>query len=350
MGAVISSETLPAPKKRSSWPRRLGWTVAIVASILFIALNVVFYLEARAMTHYAPVDARGTRMSELKGWKWVRTILAGPTVRRQINHQTPADMGLTFETRRFPGAHGIELETWRVPGHRKGAPVVLMFPGYGASKDTLLRAAKEFAAMGCELWLVDPHGIGGSAGSETSIGYHEAEDVAAAFRQAREISLGRPLMLYGPSMGAVAILGAVHRGLVKPDALVLECPFDRFTHVIGVRVVRLGLPRFPFAEGIAFWAGVQQGFNPFTHNPAEYARSVQCPVLLLQGERDETVGVRYVREVSRSLAPGSCEFIPDGGHSFLVEYSADVWQRSVRSFVREHFPVLASSARPVKTL
>lgn len=350
MGTVLSPENPPRPRQRSSWLRRLRWTAAIIVAVLFVALNAVFYLEARAMTHYAPVDARGTRMSELKGWKWVRTVLAGPTVRRQINHKTPADLGLAFEVRRFPGAHGIELEAWRVPGRRDKAPAVLMFPGYGASKDTLLPAAKEFATMGCELWLVDPHGIGGSAGNETSIGYHEAEDVAAAFRQAREVSTGRPVVLYGPSMGAVAILGAVHRGLVQPDALVLECPFDRFTNVIGVRVVRLGLPRFPFAEGVAFWAGVQQGFNPFTHNPAEYARSVRCPVLLLQGERDETVGLRYVREVSRSLAPGSCEFIPDGGHSFLVEYSADVWRRSVRGFVGKTFPVLARTGRPAKAL
>ena len=43
-----------------------------------------------------------------------------------------------------------------------GAPVVLMFPGYGASKDTLLQAAREFHSLGCAMWVVDPHGIGGS--------------------------------------------------------------------------------------------------------------------------------------------------------------------------------------------
>ena len=54
-----------------------------------------------------------------------------------------------------------------------------MFPGYGASKDTLLRAALEFHALGCEAWIVDFSGVGDSDGRTTTIGWREAEDVAA---------------------------------------------------------------------------------------------------------------------------------------------------------------------------
>ena len=89
----MALETLSTPQKRSRL-RRLGWAMTALVLFLFVALNAVFYCEARAMTHYAPDGIRTTRLSELRGWAWLRTVLAGPTVRRQINRQTPANVGL----------------------------------------------------------------------------------------------------------------------------------------------------------------------------------------------------------------------------------------------------------------
>lgn len=318
--------------------RLLRWCLGL-GVFLFVAFNVIAFLQARAMTHYQPATARTTRLSQLSDWGKLRTVLAGPVIRRQSNTKTPADIGLAYQTIHFASTNGIQLEAWQIASQRAGAPCVLLFPGYGASKDTLLHAAQEFAQHGCELWLIDPRGIGGSDGSVTSVGFHEADDVAAAVREVRKTSASRPLVLYGTSMGAVAILRAVHRHSISPDALILECPFDRFTTTIGNRFAWLGLPRSPLAEGVAFWAGVQQGFNGLAHNPTTYARSVRCPTLLLQGAKDESVGLAHVHAVSRCFGP-ECRFelIPDGGHAFLVLRSNEAWRRSVSGFLAAQFP------------
>ena len=109
------------------------------------------------------------------GWGKLRLLCCGPTIRRQSNTRTPAEFGLVFETVRFPGARGLEIEVWRVRGN-PGAPVVLLFPGHGASKDTLMDAGSEFARFGCELLrMVDPDpGVGGSAGAVTSVAFHRS--------------------------------------------------------------------------------------------------------------------------------------------------------------------------------
>lgn len=320
-----------APKRR--WLRRIGWTVAIVWATAFAAVAAMTFAQAWSMTHYQPEWSRSTRLRELNGWDKARLLCCGPTIRRQSNKATPRDFGLNFETRHFRGAREFQIEAWRITAPA-GAPVVLMFPGYGASKDTLLHAAREFGALGCALWIVDPHGIGGSEGSVTSVGFHEAEDVAAAFREARRIDPNRPVILYGPSMGAVAILRAVSEGWVQPDALILECPFDRLTTTIGNRYEWLGLPRFPCAHAVAFWVGAQQGFNGLAHNPVNYARRVACPTLLLQGEYDDSVGRPFVREVARSLGRDArFELIPGASHAFLVTRAEKAWRGSVRSFL-----------------
>ena len=161
-----------------------------------------------------------------------------------------------------------------------------------------------------------------------------AESVAA-FREARRVDSGRPMILYGPSMGAVAILRAVSEGWARPEALILECPFDRFTTTIGNRYEWLGLPRFPFAPLVAFWVGAQQGFNGLAHNPVEYARHVTCPTLLLQGEFDESVGRRFVGEVAHSLGRDArFQLIPGAGHAFLVTRAEKIWRGSVTGFMK----------------
>ena len=51
--------------------------------------------------------------------------------------------------------------------------------------------------------------------------------------------------LYGISMGAAAILRAVHSCGVQPDAIIVEAVFDRMLATVGHRFEVMGLPSFP---------------------------------------------------------------------------------------------------------
>ena len=194
--------------------------------------------------------------------------------------------------------------------------------------------------MGWEIWMVDPHGMGGSGGSTTSLGWYEANDVETAFREFKAGSAG-PCVLYGTSMGAVSILRAVYCGWVEPDALILECPFDRFTHAIAGGYERFGLPSALLMPATVFWVGTQQGFNAFDHNPVTYVRRVHCPTLLMQGEFDDTVGRSHAQEVGRRLKRNSTfAFLPGAGHAYLVTRSAGAWRTNVHAFADRLFPTV----------
>jgi alpha-beta hydrolase superfamily lysophospholipase len=322
----------PKPAKRRPWRRFFIVSLALAAT-LFLLLNWIAFMQAWSITHYAPNDARTTRYMQLRtNLDKARLLVVGPTIRRMANTRTPAQYGLPYETVSFTGAHGVRLEAWRVAG-QPGQPSVLMFPGYGASKDTLLHAAVEFHAIGCETWIVDFSGVGDSEGHTTTIGWREAEDVAAAVHATQNRRSG-PLVLYGPSMAASAILCAQHRGLVAPDAIIIECPFDRFTSTLGNRLQLIGFPEYPLAPAIAFWVGVQNGFNGLKHNPVEYARSVRCPVLLMQGENDKVVGQRAAKSMAAALGDrATFQFLPNCGHSYIVRDGQTKWRSLVRQFL-----------------
>lgn len=326
--------------------RRIG---LLLLAVVIIALNGIAYMHAWAITHYAPVDTQTTRVREVDGWSAkLRLLLAGPKIRRMENKATPAQFRMSYSTITFPGSQGSMLEAWRIKG-KPGRPTVLMFPGYGGSKDTLLRAASEFSTAGCETWLVDFSGIGSSEGNTTTIGWREAEDVAATVFAARDHQPG-PVILYGTSMGASAILCANHRGLVQPDAVILECPFDRLTNTIGNRLNLLGVPSFPFARMITFWIGMQNGFNALAHNPVEYARSIRCPVLLMQGENDQFVGQDAAKQIAATLQDRvTFRMLPRCGHAYLVRDGEQQWKAEVRQFLAQKVPApskVTASRRP----
>jgi alpha-beta hydrolase superfamily lysophospholipase len=259
--------------------------------------------------------------------------LQGVNLPRPVNRQTPADFGLSFDTVTLTNSHGLRLEAWliRQPSS-KGT--VLLFHGYGASKDSLLPAAKEFGEMGYETLLVDFYGSGGSQGDDTSVGFHEADDVFAAFQYARRQSPGRPLVLYGVSMGAAAILRAVHVRQIDPEAFILECPFDRLLSTVQNRFRAMQLPSFPSAQLLVFWGGVQQGYNGFDFNPADYVREVHGPLLLLHGEKDVRVTLPQMDRLVRNLNPASRYKVFAGlDHQSYVSARPEEWRGCVAEFL-----------------
>ena len=331
---MITIEPKLAAPAKSRW-RRARQVFLLLGALLFVAFNALAFLHAWSITHYARTDIRSTRLREVRtSFDKARLLLLGPSIRRMANTKTPAEFQLPFEERTLADAHGQRLAAWRIPG-QPGQPTVLMFPGYGGSRDTLLRAAAEFHAAGCEAWLVDFSGVGDSEGRTVTLGWREAEDVAAAVRAARDFRKG-PLVLYGTSMGAVAILTAQHRGLVAPDAVILECPFDRLSTTLGNRLSLLGVPRAPLSQGIAFWIGVQHGFNGLAHDPIDYARDVRCPVLFLQGENDTLVGRDAALAYAKAFGDrATFRLLPKAGHAWLARDAPELWRRSVRSFLAE---------------
>ena len=290
-------------------------------------------MHAYSMTHFSQAGTRTPRPEELSLFGKANVLLTGVRIPRPVNETSPAEAGLPFEVHHFAGNEGIDLEAWYVP-HANAKGLILMFHGYAACKAGLLPEGKALHELGYAILLVDFHGSGGSGGSDTSVGFDEATDVAAAVAYARSRWQYRRLLLYGQSMGSAAILRAFAAHGVKADAIMLECPFDRLLSTVENRFTAMGLPCFPLARLLAFWGGVQRGFPAFAHNPVDYAEHVQCPVLLLHGRDDPRVSEAQARRIFERFAGAKHLELFDGvGHGSLFAARPDQWTRSVIEFL-----------------
>ena len=157
----------------------------------------------------------------------------------------------------------MRLAAWMIPAGDDDRVLVISFHGHAAEKSSLLTEARLMHELGYAVLLVDFRGSGESPGSVTTIGYREADDVAAAVIYARRVKPGIRIVLYGHSMGAVAILRAIAAGYVEPDGIIIEAVFDTMLNTVRNRFHAMRLPPFPAAEMILFWGGVQTGCNAF---------------------------------------------------------------------------------------
>jgi pimeloyl-ACP methyl ester carboxylesterase len=300
---------------------------------LGLAANGLAYRHARAMTHFAPSGCLRESLEHISFAGKLKALFLGVQIPRPENSKNPSDVGLVFETRMVPTNPG-RLEAWVIRGNG-AAQWVILFHGYAASKDSLLDIAERFHREGFGVVMVDFHGSGGSTGTTTTVGYAEARDVADVVQWVR-VELGEPApILYGFSMGAAAILRAVSQYSLQSRALILQASFDRMLTTVEHRFEMLNAPSFPAAELLLFWGGRINHFDAFSHNPKEYAATIDTPTLVLHGAKDQRVTNREAEAVFYALrGEKSLRTFATGVHDPIAEVTEEQWWDAVRPFLR----------------
>jgi pimeloyl-ACP methyl ester carboxylesterase len=299
----------------------------------FAALNLLAYRHAYRMMHYASSGFRTRQVESLSGWGKLRVLLCGVNIPRPHGSRTPSSVGLPFREAMIEVPGGVRLGGWFCPRH-DARTVAVLFHGYASEKSSLLAEARQFYELGCAVLLVDFRGSGQSSESYTTLGYEEAEDVAAAVAYARAQCPGARVALFGQSMGAAAVLRAVNRRGVQPDAIVIEAVFDTLLDTVRHRFELLHVPAFPAAQLLVFWGGWQMGFDGFAHNPADDAAGVRCPALVMHGRGDRRARLPDAQRVHARLA-GAKTFVTfdDAGHEPYVKRHRDEWRAAVQKLL-----------------
>ena len=313
------------------------WLSGLAAAALAgtVALNVLAWRHAYAMTHFGRGFVKTQVPEKLTFFEKAQVLVSGVRLPRPETKIPPASLGPECRAITIPCTNGITLGAWYCPV-ASSSSLVLLFHGYAGEKTGTMPEAKAFLELGASVLLVDFRGSGESSEAMTTIGFLEAEDVAAAVRYARDRLGNAKIILYGQSMGAAAVLRAVHSCGVTPDAVVIESVFDSLLNTVRHRFEAMGAPAFPGAQLLAFWGGRQTGFNAFEHNPVDYAASLRCPSLFLHGSDDPRARIDEARRVF-AAAPGKKVFLefPGLGHQTGIARFPTEWKQAVGQLLKE---------------
>jgi alpha-beta hydrolase superfamily lysophospholipase len=311
--------------------RRLLWGLALVLGLL----NLVVALHAWRFTHFTTDAGPRTRNPEkLPTAEKIKIILTGLQNPKPVNLAPPA---FPYEDVAFRSPNG-RLAAWysAVPQPRG---LVILCHGYTSDKSRLRPEAAYFRQLGYAVLLLDFSGNGASQGYQTTIGYREADDVVAAFRWAQARRPGAPVVLYGVSMGAVAILRAESELGLRPAASIVECPYGSMLQTAKNRFVSMHLPPFPLANLLVWWGSVENGYWAFGLNAGEYARRVTTPTLLLWGTADPRVTHAETDTIFAHLAgPKQRVDFAGSGHEPYWHKHPRQWQNAIKRFLLAQQP------------
>ncbi len=133
-------------------------------------------------------------------------------------------MTATVET--VPTRDGLQLQERRWPAVGEAHGFMLLTHGLGEHTGRYERAASIFAATGLDVIGLDLRGFGGSGGRRGHVGSLEIwlDDLSERLTARRLAAGGRPVILFGHSVGGLVALSYAESDRPQPDLLVLSSP------------------------------------------------------------------------------------------------------------------------------
>ncbi|WP_281337362.1 alpha/beta hydrolase [Flavobacterium eburneipallidum] len=297
--------------------------------IIFIMLNVVAFFHAYKFTHFTENNSEKTKSPEkLSTIEKVKTLFFGVNNPKPKNVKFPTQI---YEIVKLKS--NKEIECWLIK-NKKPKGTIVLFHGYGGEKSSMISKSDEFIKKGFNTMLVDFMGSGNSEGNQTTIGYKEAEQVKTVFDYLTKAG-EKNIYLFGTSMGSVAIMKCINDNKIIPKAIIIECPFGSMYKTVCARFDNMNAPSFPMAGILLFWGGIQNGFWGFSHNPTQYAKNINCPTLLLYGEKDKNVSRKEINEIYSNLKGiKKLNVYKNTGHeNYLIKNKIE-WNKNIIEFLK----------------
>ena len=200
-------------------------------------------------------------------------------------------------------ADGVRLIAWHAPA-RAGQPTLLYFHGQGGSLKARTRRFERFMAEGWGVYMMTWRGYGGSTGAPSEV--HNVADARVAYEALRKAGVGPlDIVLYGESLGT----GVAVQLAASADAagLILDAPFTSTVDVAADRY-----PMFPVRLAMRD-----------TYPSSQFIKSVRMPILILHGEQDRIIPVRYGKTLfAEANEPKQLALFPSGNHTDLYYHGA----------------------------
>lgn len=299
-----------------------------VLLFLFLVINTIAFIHAYKFTHFAAPKSKKTESPEkLSAFQKIKTLAFGVNNPKPQNKKVPTQKYQTLKLK-----SNKEIECWLIKNENSRGTVIL-FHGYGAEKSSMIDKSNEFLKLGFNTMLVDFMGSGNSEGNQTTIGFKEAEEVKTCFDYISSTG-EKNIFLFGTSMGAVSIMKCISDSKINPKGIIIECPFGSMYQTVCARFKKMNAPTFPMAGILLFWGGIQNGFWGFSHNPSEYAKSINSPTLLLYGEKDKSVSRGEIDEIYKNLKGfKKLSTYKNTGHENYLLKNKVQWSRDVNHFL-----------------
>ncbi|MDD4924431.1 MAG: alpha/beta hydrolase [Dehalococcoidales bacterium] len=249
----------------------------------------------------------------------------------------PSSIGLEYEDVSFPSRKDkLTLKGWYMPG--KKAFTIIVITGMRQNRVDYrinsLNMAKGFVDKGFNVLFFDQRGRGESEGQGIVLTHFE-RDIGGALDFVRsKKGPDEQIGLIGLSAGAAATV--IFSSTENIDAVVADSCFTSITRVFtqkGSAMSKLPRPIVKiFGFGIWMMARIMYGYH--RADPADKVANVKCPILFIQGDKDDWVSVDVTERLYKISNNPLDEiwFVPNAGHTKTFGMNPEGYIERITSF------------------
>jgi fermentation-respiration switch protein FrsA (DUF1100 family) len=208
--------------------------------------------------------------------------------------------------------------------------------GYKSDRTELLQEAEMFHRHGYGVLITSIRTHDLSEGDVIAFGARETQDLEAWYQHllTHEDVDPSKIGILGESMGgSLAIQYAAQNEHI--GAVATHSAFSSLDDTVSIAVHHYtGLPRFPFAPMILFWAEQEVGFDASDINACLCIKDIAPrPVLILQGGADDHISVSSGEWLYEAAGePKELWFEPEAGHTGFDDMVPEEYERRVVAF------------------
>ncbi|NSL56608.1 alpha/beta fold hydrolase [Uliginosibacterium sp. IMCC34675] len=180
--------------------------------------------------------------------------------------------------------------------------LIFFLHGNAGNLDIWLPSTEFYRRAGYDLFMMDYRGFGKSTGHIESEAQLHA-DVRAAWDTVAPEYAGRPIVIYGRSLGSG--LATKLASEVEAAQLILVSPYSSF--------VQLGKDHFPWVPSFA---------TRYPMRTDEWLTRVSEPVLLIHGAQDTLVSVKHSEALKAGHPAADLIVLPQAGHEDVHTFPA----------------------------
>jgi len=288
--------------------------IILIGVFVFVIVNVVAFLQARSLVN-------------------------NPLQERSVMDKTPEDFGLTYENVQVTTSDNLVLNGWYMAG--QNSALIIMQHGYKWNRIGHLEEARMFvnAGYGVLITSVRSHDI--NPGEKITFGVDEMRDLDAWTNYARALPGIDPekIGMLGDSLGASMVIQYAqdHETI---SAIVAHSAFSSMQDTIETSVTHYtGLPPFPFAPLIKFWAELDLGISIDTIDAKKWIPNISPrPVLLIHSLDDEVIsGVSGELLFNAAREPKQLWLESGVGHADFDVAMPEEYEKRVVGFFNQYF-------------
>ncbi len=236
----------------------------------------------------------------------------------------------------IPATDGGALEVWRIEPEGVSRGIVLLAHGWSRNRDRMVGRARVFGRMGFTTVLHSARDHGNSSRHSLMNAFRFAEDIERVMDWINE-----PVLLYGHSIGAAGAVIAASRKTEQVRLLFLEGCYARTREAMFALYRNQNRFFGPLlAPMVLLWMDIFYRFRLDTVSPARLAPSIDFPVLIIHGGKDQNFPLDHAWRLRDSFPPGRAELFVslEADHSSA---SLDpVYPKAVKAFVERHLESL----------